>query len=38
MHPVLCTNAHHDFTGSVNHKMVKNTKTQISQDWNITSL
>ena len=38
IHPVSCTNAHHDVTDSVNHEMVKNTKTWISQDWNMTFL
>ena len=27
MHPVSCTNIHHDVKDLVNHKMVKNTKT-----------
>ena len=26
MHPVTCTNTHHDVTDLVNHGMVKNTK------------
>ena len=30
MHPVLCTNTHHDVTDLVNHGMVKNTKTWMS--------
>ena len=30
MHPVSCTNTHHDVTDLVNHEMVKNTKTLIS--------
>ena len=27
LHPVTCTNTHHDVKDLVNHKMVKNTKT-----------
>ena len=27
MHPVLCTNTHHDITELINHGMAKNTKT-----------
>ena len=38
MHPVLCTNAYHDIMNLVNHGMVKNTKTWISWEWNITFL
>ena len=38
MHSVLCTNAHHDVTDLVNHGMVKNTKTWISRERNITFL
>ena len=38
MHPVSCSNTHHDVTYSVNHGMVKNTKTWISWEWNITFL
>ena len=30
MHPVSCTDAHHDITDLVNHGMVENTKT-----WNL---
>ena len=30
VHPVSCTNTHHDVTDLVNHGMVKNTKTLIS--------
>ena len=30
MHPVSCTNTHHDVTVLVNHGMVKNAKTWIS--------
>ena len=38
MHPVLCTDTHHDVTYLVNHGMVKNTKSWISREWNITFL
>ena len=38
MHPVLCTNTHHDVTDLVNHGMVKNTKIWISWERNITFL
>ena len=38
IHPVLCTNSHHDVTDLVNHGMVKNTKTWISRERNITLL
>ena len=38
MHPVSCTNTHHDVTDLVNHGMVKNTKTLISQERNIAFL
>ena len=38
MHPVLYSNTHHDTTDLVNHRMVKNTKTQISWERNITFL
>ena len=38
MHPVSCTNTHHDVTDLVNHGMVKNTKTWISWERNITFL
>ena len=39
MHPVSCTNAHHDVIISlVNHGMFKNTKTLISWEWHITFL
>ena len=38
MYPVSCTNTHHDVTDLVNHGMVKNTKTWISWEWNITFL
>ena len=30
MHPVSCTNSHHDVTDLVNYGMVKNTETGIS--------
>ena len=30
MHPVSCSNTHHDVTDLVNHGMIKNTKTGIS--------
>ena len=38
MHPVLWTNTHHDVTDLVNHGMIKNTKTCISWEQNITFL
>ena len=38
MYLVLCTNTHRDVTDSVNHGMVKNTKTWISWEWNIIFL
>ena len=28
MHPISCTNNHHDFTDLVNHKMVKIQKSE----------
>ena len=37
MHPASCTNTH-DVTDLLNHGMVKNTKTWISWEWNITFL
>ena len=39
LYPVSCTNnTHHDITDLVNHGMVKNTKTWISWERNITFL
>ena len=38
MHPASCTNIHHDVTDLVNHEIVKNTKTWISWEQNITFL
>ena len=38
IHPVSCSNNHHDVTDLVNHGMVKNTKTCISTERNITFL
>ena len=38
MHLVLCINSDHGFTDFVNHEMVKNTKTWIPWEWNITFL
>ena len=38
MHPVSCSNTHQDVTDFVNQRMVINTKTWISWEWNITSL
>ena len=38
MHLVSCTNTHHDVTDLVNHEMVKNRKTWISWERNITFL
>ena len=37
MHPVSCTNTHHDVTDFVNHGMVKNTKTWISWEHNLST-
>ena len=36
MHPVSCTNTHHDVTDLLYHSMAKDTKTWISRKWNIT--
>ena len=38
MNPVSCNNIHHDITDLVNHRMVKNTKTWLSWERNITFL
>ena len=38
IHPVSCTNTHHDITDLVNHGIVKNTKTRISQKQNLLFL
>ena len=38
MHPVSCTNTHHDVSDLVNHEMVRNTKTSLSRERNITFL
>ena len=38
MYHVSCTNTHHDVTDLVNHGMVKNIKTWISWEQNITFL
>ena len=38
MHLVSCTNTHHDVIDLVNHEIVKNTKTWISWERNITVL
>ena len=38
MHPVSCTNIHHDVTDLVNHGKVENTKTWISWERYITFL
>ena len=38
MHPVTCINTHHDVKDLVNQGMVKNTKTWISWEWNMTFL
>ena len=38
MHLVSCTNTHHDVTDLVNYRIVKNTKTWISREQNITLL
>ena len=38
MHLVSCTNTHRDVTDSLNHGMVKNTKTWISWEQNIIFL
>ena len=36
MHPVSCTNAHHDITDFVDFGIVKNTKTWTSWEQKIT--
>ena len=36
VHPVSCTNTHHDVTDLVNHGMVKNTKTWLFWERNKT--
>ena len=36
MHPVSCTNTHHDITDLVNLGIAKITKTWIPWEWNIT--
>ena len=38
MHPVSYASAHPDVTDLVNREMVKNTKSWISWEWNITFL
>ena len=38
MNPVSCTNTHHDVTDLTNLGLVKNTKTRLSRERNITSL
>ena len=38
MHLVSCTNTHHDVTDLLNHGIVKNTRTWISWERNITFL
>ena len=38
MHPVSCTNTHHDVTDLVNYETAKNTKTWISWEQNISFL
>ena len=38
MHPVSCTNTHHDDTDLLNDEMVKNAKTWIYWECNITFL
>ena len=38
MHPVSCTNTHHDMADLENHRMVKNTKSWTSWERNITFL
>ena len=38
MRPVSCTNTCHDATGLVNHGMVRNTKTGISWEPNVSFL
>ena len=35
MHPVSCTNNHHEVTDLVNHGMIKNTKTWLSSEGKI---
>ena len=38
MSHVPCPNIHHDITDLVNYRIIKNTKTWISWEWNITFL
>ena len=38
MHLASCTNTHHDVTNLINHEMVKNSNTWISEERNITFL
>ena len=38
MHPISCTNTHHDVTDLVNHGLIKNMKTRIPWVQNITFL
>ena len=38
MHLISCTNTHHDVTDLVSHEIVKNTKTWVSWERNITFL
>ena len=38
MHPAFCTNTHHDVTDLLNYVLVKNTKTWIPWELNITFL
>ena len=38
MHPVSCTNTHHDITELVNQGMVKYTKTWIYRKWKVAFL
>ena len=38
MHPVSCTNTHHDVTNLVKDRMVKNIQSRISRERNITFL
>ena len=36
MHPISCTNTHHDVTDLANHEMIKNKKLEYLEKGNIT--
>ena len=38
MHPVLCTNTHHDVTDLANHEIIKNKKVAFRQNEKILNL